>query len=336
MCPVCEGHAERLGATSAGYSLLRCCNCGLRFSDPMKGEGPSSHIYERRSALIVADPAAALHRAAQRWNIQTALAELGPPPRRLLDIGCGTGQFLALAARRGHEVAGLDFNPDSLRVAREAFGLTDLFCGSLDDLLATRSKRSGDPASAAGPGRFDAVTALEVLEHTEEPLDFLRQLRRLLAPGGQLFLSVPAFERWPKIFDPEVDFPPHHLTLWTQPALARALERAGLRPLRIIRCPLRGDDLLRNVNLRLQRLVFREKRERRPAEPGKYSGRVRTDAGWPRRWRGWAWQAYARLAGTTARELVRASFYLPAALLRLHPRAGGFGLFAVGVRPESG
>lgn len=280
----------------------------------MKGEGTYSHIYERRIALIRFDPIAAVRRAAQRWNIQVALGELGPRSRRLLDIGCGSGQFLVLAQQRGHQVAGIDFNPDSLGVAREVFGLKELFCGSLEQFLQSN------------PPRFEAVTALEVLEHTEQPIDFLRQVVNLLAPGGSLYLSVPGLERWPKIFDPETDYPPHHLTLWTEPALVRAFERVGLHCTRIIHSPLRADDFLRNLNLRLQRRVFRRQAARTEGEKSVPSESRATKL---------AWKVYARLAGTMARELLRVSFHLPAALLRLYPHAGGFGLFAVGVKRKT-
>lgn len=200
MCPACgQSKTERLRFYRTDYTLLRCLACGLRFSDPMKGEGDYSPTYERRRSLILANPPAALKRAAERWNIQVALQALGHT-KRLLDIGCGTGQFLAIAREHGHQVAGLDFNPDSLRVAREVFGLTDLFCGSLNQFVQSDGRK------------FDAVVALEVLEHTEEPIEFLRQTASLLLPGSTLYLSVPGWNRWPRIFDPEADYPPHHLT----------------------------------------------------------------------------------------------------------------------------
>ncbi|MFQ5663668.1 MAG: class I SAM-dependent methyltransferase [Terriglobia bacterium] len=247
-----------------------------------------------------------MKRASQRWNIQVALKALGSP-KRLLDIGCGPGQFLALARERGHRVAGLDFNPESLRLGREVFGLADLFCGSLEQFVQNEGRK------------FDAVVALEVLEHTEQPIEFLRQTARVLLPGGRLYLSVPGWDRWPRIFDPEADFPPHHLTLWTEQALAQALERAGFTCEGVVRSSLQHEDLLRHINTRLQRMLFPRSQARR--EAAHEDGRAREP--------GLAWRVYCRLAATTARELVRLSFHLPAALLRLHPRAGGFGLFCV-------
>lgn len=275
----------------------------------MKGEGDYSPTYERRRSLILANPPAALKRAAERWNIQVALQALGHT-KRLLDIGCGTGQFLAIAREHGHQVAGLDFNPDSLRVAREVFGLTDLFCGSLNQFVQSDGRK------------FDAVVALEVLERTEEPIEFLRQTASLLLPGSTLYLSVPGWNRWPRIFDPEADYPPHHLTLWTEQALGQSLERAGFTCQRVVQSSLRHDDLLRHVNIRLQRMLFPRRQARRG--PAHLEAESREPSV--------AWRVYSRLAATTARELVRLSFHLPAAILRLHPRAGGFGLFCVALK----
>lgn len=97
--------------------------------------------------------------------------------RRLLDIGCNRGLLLEGARRRGWQVTGVEISAAAER-ARQEYGLT--VYGRLEEL----------PPAA----RFDLITAWHVLEHTTDPVGFLRQAAGKLAPGGVLALQVPSFD----------------------------------------------------------------------------------------------------------------------------------------------
>lgn len=119
-----------------------------------------------------------------RLAAKFARAPLGPAPLAglsLLDIGCGGGLLTEPMARLGAEVTGIDAVEKNIRIARlhaEQMGLkiTYLPCAA-EDLL-----RSGQ--------RYDAVLAMEVIEHVSDIQAFVAAANRLLKPDGLLFMAT--------------------------------------------------------------------------------------------------------------------------------------------------
>jgi SAM-dependent methyltransferase len=101
------------------------------------------------------------------------------PDTTLLDVGCGAGMFLALAAAAGAEVTGLDAAPRQLAVARERVPQADLVPGELEDL-------------PFGDETFDVVTALGSLEYADQPVAAAREIARVARRGAPVAASVPA------------------------------------------------------------------------------------------------------------------------------------------------
>lgn len=104
------------------------------------------------------------------------------PGGRVADIGCGTGELLheLAAAWPASELFGVDFAASRLQ---SAAGLVDRRVTLIDADLGARLPFAD--------GTFDALFCTEVLEHLKDPAACLRELRRLLAPGARLTLSVP-------------------------------------------------------------------------------------------------------------------------------------------------
>jgi SAM-dependent methyltransferase len=129
-------------------------------------------------------------------------------PARLLDVGCGTGALAHELAAMGR-VAGVDLAPEAIGWSRRR-GLSELSVGSADR-LPFRS------------GIFDAVAAVDIVEHTDDACA-LGEIARVLKPGGAALLHVPAFP----ILWGEHDEVNHHRRRYRRADLCAVVEASGL------------------------------------------------------------------------------------------------------------
>lgn len=110
-------------------------------------------------------------------DVDAGLLDAAGARGRLVDVGCGTGDFLDLARARGWEVQGVE--PSGLASQRARDRGLDVFHGTLERFLD------------ADAGGFAALTLLNVLEHVPDPIGYVRHCRRLLAPRGAIAIVVP-------------------------------------------------------------------------------------------------------------------------------------------------
>ena len=127
---------------------------------------------------------------------------------RILDVGCGTGANLLMLSKFG-DAEGVDVSEDALAFCRER-GLENVKLGAAEQLPYE-------------DGTFDLVTALDVVEHLDDDLAGLREMRRVLRPGGRVLLFVPTFMFLWGVQD-DVS---NHRRRYRLPELQRVLEQAG-------------------------------------------------------------------------------------------------------------
>ncbi|MBL6077750.1 bifunctional 2-polyprenyl-6-hydroxyphenol methylase/3-demethylubiquinol 3-O-methyltransferase UbiG [Belnapia sp. T18] len=130
-------------------------------------------------------PLHAMNPARMGWIVQRLGGMLDG--LRVLDVGCGAGLASEALARAGARVTGLDAAASALGAARAHAASQGL---AID-------YREGMPETLEAGG-FDAVIALEVIEHVADRVEFCRQLARLVKPGGPVFLST--LNRTPRSF----------------------------------------------------------------------------------------------------------------------------------------
>ena len=220
-----------------GYQLVRCGRCGLiSVSNPPNDE-QRARLYSfdagYHASLVDDATSVAFHEreAALNLRVLRRFASGG----RLLDIGCSTGLFLRAAREIGWTAQGLEYSPDSSRIAREQHGL-DVKTGEL--LTDTYP-----------PGTFDVVTMWDVIEHVPDPYTTLVRIRDILAADGQVLLKTPnADGLYPRLslrLAHRLGFwghaePPGHLFQFSVESLSRMAERAGFRVVDVVhqRIPL--------------------------------------------------------------------------------------------------
>ena len=150
----------------------------------------------------------------RRTVLDGVIADLGlAAGARILDAGCGSGRNMVELARFG-SVTGIELSQTSVEIARSR-GAGEVLAGSVLEMPFADDS-------------FDLAVSLDVIEHLDEDADALRELRRVVAPGGSLLVTVPAYE-WLWSGHDEIN---HHHRRYTRRSLQRVAEQAGWRQTR--------------------------------------------------------------------------------------------------------
>jgi len=230
------------GTRTRPVGVVRCGECGLCYTRPRPTREAIARFYPADYAPHQVRPVRKPSALGSWWRRATGRRDWerdGPPlrgGRRLLDFGCGGGAFLQRMHHRGWNVLGVDASAAVVGRIRNELGLP---------AVAGVSEKGSDPIDLRGltpfrigfnPEGFDVVTMLQSLEHLHDPLEALRQARKLLAPGGKLYVSVPNIEGLPFAwFGPAwfgLDLP-RHLVHFSPATLKRMIAAAGFRPLHL-------------------------------------------------------------------------------------------------------
>lgn len=137
-----------------------------------------SHTDSRRNLTEM------LYQQVKRFSLKRKLSLVNrvcKDPRRLLDVGCGTGDFLKTCGESGWSVAGVEPNDGARALAEKKMGSNRLYA-SLEDLVGSEE------------AKFDVITLWHVLEHLPNLYEEIRRIKSLLKPEGSLILAVPNYK----------------------------------------------------------------------------------------------------------------------------------------------
>ena len=168
-CPVCGSIAVRAVRVPTERTLVRCEGCRLLFRPGAAADPPRAQLSESERRL---EERVAEHRTRHFDKLLRAAGA----PGRLLDVGAGVGALVRVAGERGWQAVGVDVDPAVVSYARGR-GL-DVRLGELGKLAL--------PAES-----FDLVTLCNVVDFVADPVAVLAECRRVLIPGGRIFLRTP-------------------------------------------------------------------------------------------------------------------------------------------------
>lgn len=190
-CPACAGTDIRENLRIRDHSVSgevfpvwHCMNCHLKFTQDVpdstsigkyyQSEAYVSHTETRKGLVNRLYHAVRSHTLQQkRTLVSTGVTSSSPA---ILDYGCGTGAFLKVMKEGGWSVTGLEPDPLARQNALQLHGI---------------EASSPDRLSTIADDTFDVITLWHVLEHVHELQTTLDHLKRVLKPGGTLYIAVP-------------------------------------------------------------------------------------------------------------------------------------------------
>jgi len=175
-----EGHDSQEGVE--GYLVpgkewgrhVKCKNCHLIYMNPMEKVSQTNEYYFKAKNTHAPTIRESYLKTAESQVRLIQKYAIGP---NLLDIGCAQGFFLYNASKAGYTTKGIEISQDAAEYAIMEFGL-DIEAKPFEELRFPEN-------------HFDVVTLWQVLEHVPYPLTVLKEVHRILKPGGLLVASTP-------------------------------------------------------------------------------------------------------------------------------------------------
>jgi len=182
-CPICHCIKVRPVFSTAEYVLVRCRQCSLIFKSIVMEESEARVNQELYGHAFIQQRSWARRRltqlAARRLN---TLARYLPAKSKILEIGCGTGEFVKQTMEKGYELETVELSETLCRFVSEMHKIR-CFHGRLGDLNSQENN-------------YHAIVAFDVFEHLSDPISFFEQAADRLTPPALIFLELPNWLCW--------------------------------------------------------------------------------------------------------------------------------------------
>lgn len=234
-CYICGANKSRLLCEIPTGRIVRCCECETVYRAKVITGDDYGRLYQSEATMetpfYMANKMAGDPKIEPMPTFARGLTRLEKlrRPGRLLDIGCSYGAFMLLAQKAGWVSSGVELSKSTATFAREERHL-DVFTGTVEQ--------------AAYPnGHFDVVTLWDVIEHFDDPISTMAEIRRIMAPGGILLIFTInqesllnsighmlyklSLRRWKHLMALFYDI--HHNFFFSTRTIASFLQRAGFK-----------------------------------------------------------------------------------------------------------
>jgi len=228
-CPWCGSNKAQINLwlkdeflTKEDFHICECLNCGLLYTMPRPSKEKIGAYYksdeyyshqENKKGFVPR-----LYEAIKKINLKHKfrLASRDLPVGKLLDIGCGVGDFLHIAEHKGWQCTGVEPSEEAREIARQRIKGDLLYSEDLEQL----------PDQS-----FDLITMWHVLEHVDDLKWQVAQLQRLIKPNGRIVIAVPNYRsydgRFYNAYWAAYDVP-RHLNHFNKTVLTKIFKTSGL------------------------------------------------------------------------------------------------------------
>ena len=253
-CPLCESSnygilypeiIDRHYGISGEFIIAKCNNCSLVFLNPLPDDSILVNLYpEDFYAYQDLMPKKSLLKKVLRNVLLVGMDTKDPKfdnPGKILDIGCGSGQFLSKMKDKGWDCYGVEVSSDASEIGNKSADL-NIFTGSLVD-------------ASFPSNHFEYIRSNHSFEHVYNPNETMSEIYRILKPGGKLFIGVPNIESLnAQIFGEYWWYlgAPVHTFNYSARTLTKMIEKHGLT-VENVRCNSNYSGLLGSLQIYLNR-----------------------------------------------------------------------------------
>lgn len=260
-CPFCAEPGPRIKYRFKDCAILRCRGCRLMWLFPKPGleqlhkvydEGyyQNKEFFRKDGTKLYGYVGYLAERINKQYDYQRVVGRVekmlsgggaGPDgARRWLDVGCGLGFLMDVAFDHGFRVQGVEFNRSAIRYIQSKF---------------TYPVEYGLVQELQFDGTFDVISLFDVIEHMDDPVDSLRCLRRIVAPGGVCAIQTMDSDSWmSRLIGKHLeDFrrTREHLYFFTRDSITRILNETGweVADIRFIGHTFQIGDLIKRIGV---------------------------------------------------------------------------------------